>query len=46
MKYVVGTDSGAMIYIPRFMQIGLGFQKFRGRFTDETHIDTGRHTDT
>jgi hypothetical protein len=27
MKYAVEMDSGAMIYIPSFIKIGLGIQK-------------------
>jgi hypothetical protein len=30
MKYVVEIGSGAMIYIPSFMKIGSGIQKFIG----------------
>jgi hypothetical protein len=34
MKYAVEMDSGAMIYIPRFVQIGSAIQKLIGAFTD------------
>jgi hypothetical protein len=38
MKYAVETGSGAMIYMPRFIKIGLAIQKLiRG---------THRHTDS
>jgi hypothetical protein len=30
MKYAVGMGSGAMIYIPSFIKIGLGIQKLIG----------------
>jgi hypothetical protein len=30
MKYAVEMDSGAMIYIPSFIKIGSGIQKFIG----------------
>jgi hypothetical protein len=31
MRYAVEMDSGAMIYIPSFIKIGSGIQKFMGR---------------
>jgi hypothetical protein len=39
MMYVVEMGSGAMIYIPVFIQIGLGIQKLMGGYTD---TQTGR----
>jgi hypothetical protein len=30
MKYAVEMDSGAIIYIPSFIKIGLGIQKLMG----------------
>jgi predicted RNA-binding protein with TRAM domain len=30
MKYAVNMGSGAMIYIPSFIKIGSGIQKFQG----------------
>jgi hypothetical protein len=30
MKYAVGMGSGVMIYIPSFVKIGSGIQKFMG----------------
>jgi hypothetical protein len=38
MKYAVKTDSGAMIYVPNFVKIGLCIQKL----IREIH----RHTDS
>jgi hypothetical protein len=41
MGYGVETDSGAMIYIPSFKEIGSGIQKFIGgihRHTDSMVI--------
>jgi hypothetical protein len=36
MKYAVGMCSGAMLYIPSFIKIGSGIQKFiRGGFSCE-----------
>jgi hypothetical protein len=39
MKYAVEMGSGAMIYTPSFMKIGLGIQKLwgGGGFTDRLH---------
>jgi hypothetical protein len=34
MNYAVEMGSGAMIFIPSFMNIGSGIQKSRGGFTD------------
>jgi hypothetical protein len=34
MKYDVEMGSGAMIYIPSFIKIGLGIQKLVGGYTD------------
>jgi hypothetical protein len=31
MKYAVEVGSGAMIYTPRFIKIGSGIQKLKGR---------------
>jgi hypothetical protein len=31
MKYAVGIDSGAMIYIPSFIKISSGIQKLMGK---------------
>jgi hypothetical protein len=38
MKYAVGMGSGAMMYIPSFIQIGSGIQKLIGGFTDSVEI--------
>jgi hypothetical protein len=41
MKYAVEMGSGAMIYIPSFINIGSGIQKLRGgvqRHTDSMMI--------
>jgi hypothetical protein len=41
MKYAVEMGSGAMIYIPSFINTGLGIQKLTGvRYTD---IQNGDH---
>jgi hypothetical protein len=37
MKYAVEMGSGAMIYIPSFIQTGSAIQKFMG---GNTHIDS------
>jgi hypothetical protein len=34
MKYAVEMGSGVMIYIPSFIKIGSGIQKFIGGYTD------------
>jgi hypothetical protein len=34
MEYAVQMGSGAMIYIPGFIKIGLGIQKLIGGYTD------------
>jgi hypothetical protein len=34
MKYAVQIGSGAMIYIPSFIEIGSGIQTFLGGYTD------------
>jgi hypothetical protein len=34
MKYAVEMGSGAMIYIPGFIKIGSGIQRFVGGITD------------
>jgi hypothetical protein len=34
MKYAVELGSDAMIYIPSFIKIGSGIQKFIKRYTD------------
>jgi hypothetical protein len=34
MMYAVWMSSGAMIYIPSFITIGSGIQKFIGGYTD------------
>jgi hypothetical protein len=34
MKYAVKMGSGAMIYIPGFIETGSGIQKLVGGFTD------------
>jgi hypothetical protein len=36
MKYVVEIGSGAVIYVPRFIKIGLGIRELMGGYTD-TH---------
>jgi hypothetical protein len=38
MKYAVEMDSGAMVYIPSFIKIGLGIQKLIGG-NSQTHKD-------
>jgi hypothetical protein len=39
MKYAIEISSGAMIFIPSFIKIGLGIQKLiRGRHTDSIAI--------
>jgi hypothetical protein len=38
MKYAVEMCSGAMIYIPSFIKIGSGIQKFTVGFTDSMEI--------
>jgi hypothetical protein len=38
VKYTVETESGAMIYIPSFMNIGSGIQNIWG----DNHADTQR----
>jgi hypothetical protein len=40
MKYVVEMGSGAMIYIPRFIEVGSCIQKFIG--WGEGHTQTHR----
>jgi hypothetical protein len=42
MKYAVEMGSGAMIYIPSFIQIGSGIQKLIGRIHIQTHMQTAR----
>jgi hypothetical protein len=34
MKYAVEMGSGAMIYVPSFINVGLGIQKLMGGYTD------------
>jgi hypothetical protein len=38
MNYAVGMSSGAVIYIPSFINIGSGIQKLIGRYTDSMEI--------
>jgi hypothetical protein len=38
MKYAVEMGSGAMIYVPSFIKIGSGVQKFIEGYTDSMGI--------
>jgi hypothetical protein len=38
VKYAVQIDSGAMLYVPSFINIGSGIQKLIRGYTD-THTD-------
>jgi hypothetical protein len=40
MKYAVETDSGAMIYIPSFINVGSTTQKLMGRRGIPRHTDS------
>jgi hypothetical protein len=41
MKYAFEMGSGAMIYIPRFMNIGSGIQKLMGAGDTQTQRQDG-----
>jgi hypothetical protein len=41
MKYAVETGSGAMIYIPSFIKIASGIQKFMGEGDSQTYRQHG-----
>jgi hypothetical protein len=42
MNYAVEMDSGAMIYIPSFIKIGLGMQKLIGGIYACAHAEKER----
>jgi hypothetical protein len=42
MKCAVEMGSGGIIYVPSFIKIGSGIQKFKGR----AHTKTHKHTDS
>jgi hypothetical protein len=39
MNYAIEITSGDMIYMPSFIKIGSGFQKFLGRGYTHRHTD-------
>jgi hypothetical protein len=45
MKYAVEMGSGAMIYVPDFINICSGIQKLIGGGGGGAHIDTHGHTE-
>jgi hypothetical protein len=46
MKYAAETASGAMIYIPSFINTGSGIQKLIGGDTQDTQIGRRWHKPT